>query len=110
MPTTTYPHIEIRDGMAYVAGTRMKVVTLVLEHLANHWEAEALRRQHPPLSLGQVHSALAYYYDHQVELDQIISAGLRAGLPVEEIMKEVDQRQSRAQANGRPGPSQVERA
>ena len=78
MPTTTYPHIEIRDGMAYVAGTRMKVVTLVLEHLANHWEAEALRRQHPPLSLGQVHSALAYYYDHQVELDQIIEARLRA--------------------------------
>ena len=77
MSTTTYPHIEVRDGVAYVEGTRIKVVTLALEHLANHWEAEALRRQHPPLSLGQVHSALAYYYDHQLELDQVIEARLR---------------------------------
>jgi hypothetical protein len=30
--------------------------------------------QHPELTLGQIYSALAYYWDHQEELDRAISA------------------------------------
>jgi hypothetical protein len=36
------------------------------------------QRQHPHLTLGQIHSCLAYYYDHQQELDQIIEEQLRS--------------------------------
>lgn len=28
-----------------------------------------MRLQYPHLSLAQIHAALAYYYDHQTELD-----------------------------------------
>jgi hypothetical protein len=32
-----------------------------------------MHRQHPGLSLSQIHSALCYYYDHQDELDAEIA-------------------------------------
>ena len=50
----------------------MKVVELVLETIAYGWSPDELHFQHPYLSLGQIHSALAYYWDHAEELDQDI--------------------------------------
>ena len=50
----------------------MKVVELVLSHLAHGWDAENLHREFPYLSMGQIHSALAYYYDHREEIDRDI--------------------------------------
>lgn len=72
MPTLNYPHIELRNEIPYIEGTGTKVAMIVLEHLANHWEAEAIRRQHPTLNLAHIHSALAYYYDNQLEVDAMI--------------------------------------
>ena len=67
---TRYQHIVLDDaGVAIVEGTTMKVVELVLEQTAYGWSAEELHFQHPYLSLGQIHSALAYYWDHKKELD-----------------------------------------
>ena len=54
----------------------MKVVELVLERTAYGWSPEELRFQHPYLTLGQIHSALAYYWDHQDELDRDIERRL----------------------------------
>jgi len=59
-----------------IAGTNIKVVELVLEKTAYGWSAEELHFQHPYLTLGQIHSALAYYWDHQEELDQDIERRL----------------------------------
>lgn len=73
MTSITYPQVQIREGTAYVAGTETKVIEIVLEHLAHHWHADGIQRQHPHLSMAQVHAALAYYYDHQAELDREIS-------------------------------------
>src|SRR5205085_1431337 len=70
---TAYPHIERReDGKLWLLGTQTKVIEVVLDRLAHHWDADEIQRQHPHLSLGQIHSALAYYYDHQVDLDRLI--------------------------------------
>ncbi|MCG8350539.1 MAG: DUF433 domain-containing protein [Chloroflexales bacterium] len=77
---TRYEHIVLDDaGVPNIAGTTMKVIELVLERSAYGWSPEELHFQHPYLSLGQIHSALAYYWDHQDELDQDIppSAGAR---------------------------------
>ena len=41
------------------------------------WSPEELAFQHPYLTLGQIHSALAYYWDHQEELDHDIERRLR---------------------------------
>ena len=73
MSTATYAHIEVdAGGVPVISGTTMKVVELVAEHLAWGWDAVQLQRQHPYLTLGQVHSALAYFHDHEVELRQEI--------------------------------------
>ena len=65
---TTYEHVEIdAGGVPIIAGTNMKIVELA--QLAHGWSPEELHFQHPYLSLGQIHSALAYYWDHKEELD-----------------------------------------
>ena len=78
MIAVTYPHIEITsDGVPILSGTRIKVIEVVLDHLAHRWNADEIQRQHPHLSLGQIYSALAYYYDHQAEMDSAIEEQLR---------------------------------
>jgi uncharacterized protein (DUF433 family) len=78
MATVVYPHIDVTpEGVLYIAGTQTKVVEVVLDRLAYHWDADEIRRQHPHLSLSQIYSALAYYYDHQVEIDREIEEQLR---------------------------------
>ena len=65
--------------------TNVKVVEVVLDHLAYGWNAETIQENHPHLSLAQVYAALARYYDHQLELDAEIEQqdkrihALRAG-------------------------------
>ena len=70
---TRYEHVVIDEsGIPIVAGTNMKVIELVLEKMAHGWSPEELYFQHPHLTLGQIYSALAYYWDHQEELDKDI--------------------------------------
>jgi len=74
---TRYEHIIVDDNnIPLIAGTTMKVVELVLDSKAYGWSPEELHFQHPYLSLGQIHSALAYYWDHQEELDKDIERRL----------------------------------
>jgi uncharacterized protein (DUF433 family) len=76
MSTTAYPHIELREnGNLYIAGTPFKVRQLVLDHVAYGWGAEEMHREHPQLSLGQIHLALGYYYDHKDQIDREIEEG-----------------------------------
>ena len=67
---TTYEHIVLNDLQTpIIDGTTMKVAELVAEHLAFGWSPEELHFQHPYLSLGQIYSALAYYWDHTDEIN-----------------------------------------
>ncbi len=91
MATATYAHISLNtDGVPVVSGTRTKVVEIAVEHLAYGWDANELHRQHPYLSLGQIHSALAYYYDHQAAMEADIH---RRRFSAERIKSELDQLQ-----------------
>jgi uncharacterized protein (DUF433 family) len=74
---TRYEHITLNnDRVPSIAGTTMKVVELVVEQQAYGWSPEELHFQHPYLTLGQIHSALAYYWDHREELDHDIQRRL----------------------------------
>ena len=76
---THYAHIVLdARGVPHIAGTTMKVVELVTAQTAYGWSAEELHFQFPHLSLGQIYSALAYYWDHCDELDQDIARRLAA--------------------------------
>ena len=78
MAPVSYAHIEVTpQGVPYIAGTQTKVIEGVLDRLAYHWDADEIHRQHPHLSLSQIYSALAYYYDHQAEMDHEIDQQLR---------------------------------
>lgn len=76
--TTQYEPIVVEDkGVAVVADSRMRVAHLVSEVMAYGWSPEELHFQHPHLSMGQIHSALAYYWDHQEEINQQIEDDLQ---------------------------------
>jgi uncharacterized protein (DUF433 family) len=67
---TRYEHIVLNaDGAPVIAGANTKVVELVTEMYAYGWSPAELYFQHPHLTLGQIHSALAYYWDHQEEME-----------------------------------------
>src|SRR5215471_12686496 len=70
MSTVAAAHIEIDDnGVAWITDANTKVIEVVLDKLAYGWSPEEIHFQHSYLSLAQIYAALAYYYDHQVELD-----------------------------------------
>jgi uncharacterized protein (DUF433 family) len=78
MSTVAYPHIELSPkGVPMITGTQIKVVEVVLDRMAHHWDADEIHRQHPSLSLAQIYAALTYYYDHQDEIDKDIEDRLR---------------------------------
>ena len=65
-----YPHLK-RDpqkGMV-IKGHRYTVLHLAIEHIEHGWSADTLHENHPGLPLGAIHSALAYYYDHEAEMN-----------------------------------------
>jgi uncharacterized protein (DUF433 family) len=75
---TRYEHVILDDvHVPMIAGTTIKVVEIVLDHLAYGWSPEELHFQHPHLSMGQIYSALAYYWDHKAELDADIERHLQ---------------------------------
>jgi hypothetical protein len=61
------------------------VIELVLERTAYGWSPEELHFQHPFLTLGQIYSALAYYYDNQEKIEDDIERRLRL---VDQIRRE----------------------
>jgi len=73
-----YPHIELeRDQWgeyAIVAGTRTSVATIVRYIQMGHDAQTLVTEIMPHLTLAQVHSALAYYFEHQETLDAEIAA------------------------------------
>lgn len=72
-----YEHVEIgNDDRARIAGTTLTVIQLIEEHKAFGWSAEELRFQHPYLSMGEIYSALAYYWDNKEAVDTAIKERL----------------------------------
>lgn len=69
-------HVLIDErGIAWIKGTRVKVIEIALDHLAHGWSAEEIARQHPDLTLGQIHSAMSCFYDNRPEFEDAIAEG-----------------------------------
>jgi uncharacterized protein (DUF433 family) len=84
-------HIEIRDGQARIVGRTLKV-KMVISRLLHGTGAsiEEVMEQYN-LSRAQVHAVLAYYHDHQVEIDAFFEAEDRqveANIPSLNTLKE----------------------
>ena len=93
--------------MPYVEGTQLKVRMIALDHLAYGWEAPEIQRQHPELTLAQVHSALAYYYDHKGEMDADLAERRRFADEMREKHGEATESlKEKLQACGAPRPAE----
>ena len=70
----TYPHIEKPEGepARLLRVPRVRVAQIVMDYLAHGWSADEMCRHHPYLTLAGVHAAMAYYFDHQDEIDDEI--------------------------------------
>jgi uncharacterized protein (DUF433 family) len=78
MSTIAAGHIRVDEtGVAWIEGTQVKVIEVALDKLTHGSSPEEIHFQYPHLSLAQIHAALAYYYDHQTELDAEIERRLK---------------------------------
>ncbi|MBP0011156.1 MULTISPECIES: DUF433 domain-containing protein [unclassified Roseofilum] len=75
MLTVSYPHIEKKEGEAARLQRlpRIRVAQIVMDYLTYGWSVEEICRQHPYLNPAEAHAAMAYYFDHQEEIDRAIA-------------------------------------
>lgn len=61
-------YVEIIDGIVYISGRRLKVRMVAEMYARAGASIEQIMAQYN-LSASEVHSALAYYYDHEAEFE-----------------------------------------
>jgi uncharacterized protein (DUF433 family) len=75
MVATLNAYVEITPGVCggkpRIAGRRIQVADVVVMHL-RMGEPLAIVAQEYDLSLAEAHGAMAYYYDHQGEIDRLM--------------------------------------
>lgn len=68
---------DVLRGEPHIAGHRIGVSDVAIWVTYHGKSAEQIAREFD-LSLGEVHAALAYYYDHKDAIDEIAEADRRA--------------------------------
>jgi uncharacterized protein (DUF433 family) len=75
---TSKQHITCTPGVAggkpCVAGTRIRVQDIVIRTELGE-SPDQIVQAYPQLTLGDIHAALAYYYDNRAAIDQQIREG-----------------------------------
>lgn len=72
---------KICKGSPIIAGTRLRVLDIIIEYEYLGYTPDEIIRAHPHLTLFQVHDALSFYYENREEMDREIR------LRKEKIMK-----------------------
>jgi hypothetical protein len=87
-----YPHIEKLEGepARLERLPRIRVAQIAMDYLEHGWSVDEMCRQHSYLTLSEAHAAMAYYFDHQTDIDREI------GEEIEQVDR--DQSQSRRSA------------
>jgi len=78
MAALDYPHITHAAGdVARLERIpRIRVSQIASDYLGRGWSAEEIVLQYPHLTLAEVHSALAFYFDHREEIDRELACEL----------------------------------
>jgi len=64
-------YIEERNGGYYIAGTRMSLDSVVYSFERGN-SPEAIQESFPVLKLAQIYGAIAFYLDHQAEVQRYL--------------------------------------
>jgi uncharacterized protein (DUF433 family) len=80
MQPVAIQHIEMRSSAihgqkACIAGTRISVQDIYVWHELMGKSPDQIVSEYPFLTLAQVHSALAYFYDHAEEIREQVKRG-----------------------------------
>jgi len=71
-----HPYITKKPGISkgspIIAGTRVRVLDIVIEYEYLSHSPDEIISAHPHLILPQIHDALSFYYEHREEMDQDI--------------------------------------
>ncbi len=99
-------YIEERNGGFYVAGTRISLDSVV--YCFNEGKSpEAIREDFPLLSRAQIYGAIAFYLDHQVEIDEYLVRAERefegGAIPLRQANPELWEKLKRVRAPLPPG-------
>ncbi len=78
MENVLQQHIEMTPGVLggkpRIAGHRISVQHIAIWYDRMGMTADEIVDQHPGITLGDVHAALAYYFDHVDEINESIRA------------------------------------
>lgn len=73
---TEHPFVEINpkvcNGSPVIVGTRIRIADIAAEYEYMNCTPDDIINAHPHLKLEQIHDALSYYYEHQIEIDKKI--------------------------------------
>jgi uncharacterized protein (DUF433 family) len=73
---TGYPHItRDQNGVLRIAGTGYKALLLLDGYLTWSCSEDEFLASYQHLTKAQLHAMLAYYYDHQAEIDAELASG-----------------------------------
>jgi uncharacterized protein (DUF433 family) len=70
-----YPHIDKLEGepARLERLPRIRVAQIAMDYREYGWSVDEMCHQHPYLTLAEAHAAMAYYFDHQAEVDREIT-------------------------------------
>ncbi len=63
---------KISKSSPIIAGTRLRVLDIIIEYEYLGYTPDEIIRSHPHLTLSQVHDALSFYYENREEMDKEI--------------------------------------
>lgn len=89
MANTDYSYIVTDDDICFgkprIKGTRISVKDIVIEFDRMGKTGDEIIDAHPELTLAQVYSAIAYYFDHLEEIDMAIQKSLKKSKEYEKM-------------------------
>jgi uncharacterized protein (DUF433 family) len=94
LPGIAYPYISTRpdvmSGRPCIAGTRVRVMDIVAARQAGVPDDQLLEYfSSRSLTRSELHAALAYYYDHQDEIDAALAEDAELGRQAERKQAQV---------------------
>jgi uncharacterized protein (DUF433 family) len=70
-------HIRVEEGpggaKALIGGHRIRVIDVAIWHEKLGMSPDEIVDRFPTITLADVHAALAYYWDHRAEIEQMIT-------------------------------------
>jgi uncharacterized protein (DUF433 family) len=80
-------YVELSNGGYYLAGVRISLDSIVYSFNEGQ-SPETIQENFPLLKLSQIYGAIAYYLDHQAEIDRYLEEARRefdaCGVPMAE--------------------------